>query len=68
MVRTEDAEIPTFHRQYSCVVEKYRTEGFSRQVPDDEVGKLNPVWYLHHTELRVVFDCASRSGRTLLNE
>ena len=68
---------PVFHRKYSCVVEKYRTEGCSRQVPDEEVAKLNPIWYLpHHAvwhprkpeEPRVVFDCASKSGGTSLNE
>lgn len=34
---------PVFHRKYSCVVEKYRTKGCSRQTPDEEVAKLNPI-------------------------
>ena len=68
---------PVFHTKYSSVMEKYGTEGSSRQVPDDEVTKLNPIWYLpHHAvwhprkpeEPRVVFDCASKSGGTSLNE
>ena len=37
---------PVFHLKYSCVVEKYRSEGFSRQVPNEEVAKLNPIRYL----------------------
>lgn len=58
-------------------MDKYLTEGASRPVPDDEVPVLKPLWYLpHHAvwhsrkpeELRVVFDCASRSGGTSLNE
>ena len=68
---------PVFHAKYSSVVEKYGTEGSSRQVPDDEHVKLKPIWYLpHHVvwhprkpeEPRVVFDCASNSGGTSLNE
>ena len=68
---------PVFHAKYSSVVEKYRTEGSSRQVHDDELAKLKPVWYLPHhavwhprkpVEPRVVFDCASKSGETSLNE
>ena len=68
---------PVFHTKYSSVMEKYRTEGSSRQVPDDEVTKLKPIWYLpHHAvwhprkpeEPRVVFDCASKSSGTSLNE
>ena len=44
---------------------------------DDELVKLKPIWYLpHHAvwhprkpeEPRVVFDCASKSGGTSLNE
>ena len=68
---------PVFHRKYSGVMDKYLTEGASRRVPDDEVPVLKPPWYLpHHAvwhprkpeEPRVVFDCASRSGGTSLNE
>ena len=68
---------PVFHSQYSSVAEKYRTEGSSRQVPDEELAKLDPIWYLtHHAvwhlrkpeEPRVVFDCFSKSGGTSLNE
>ena len=39
---------PVFHTKYSSVVEKYRTEGSSRQVPDEELAKLDPIWYLPH--------------------
>ena len=68
---------PVFHAKYSNVVEKYQTEGSSRQVHDDELVKLKPIWYLpHHAvwhprkpeEPRVVFDCPCKSGGTSLNE
>ena len=68
---------PVFHSKYSAVVEKYRAEGASREVPDDELANLKPIWYLpHHTvwhprkpeEAGVVFDCAAKSGGTSLNE
>ena len=68
---------PVFHRKYSGVMDKYLTEGASRRVPDEEVLVLKPLWYVpHHAvwhprkpeEPRVVFDCASRSGGTSLNE
>ena len=68
---------PVFHSKYSAVVEKYRAEGASRQVPDDELANLKPIWYLpHHAvwhtrkqeEPRVVFDCAAKSDGTSLNE
>ena len=68
---------PVFHSKYSAVVEKYRAEGASRQVPDDELANLKPIWYLpHHTvwhprkpeEPRVVFDCATKSGGASLND
>ena len=61
---------PVFHAKYSSIVEKYSTEVSSRQVPDDELINLKPIWYLpHHAvwhprkpeEPRVVFDCASKS-------
>ena len=77
MVEREDIKGPVFHRKYSAVVEKYRAEGTSRQLPDDELANLKPIWYLpHHAvwhprkpeESRVVFDCAAKSGRTSLNE
>ncbi|XP_044175347.1 uncharacterized protein LOC114974680 [Acropora millepora] len=60
---------PEFHKRYASVVNKYQEEGSSRQVPDEEVPTLEPIWYLpHHAvwhprkpdEPRVVFDCASR--------
>ena len=35
---------PVSHVKYSSVVEKYGTEGSSRQVPDDEFVKLKPIW------------------------
>ena len=68
---------PVFHQKYSSVMGKYLTEGASRRVPDDEVPVLKPLWYLSHhavwhprkpEEPWVVFDCASRSGGTSLNE
>ena len=68
---------PVFHSKYSSVVEKYETEGSSRQVHDDELVKLKPIWYLPHHEVwyhrkpeepRVVFDCASKISGTSLNE
>lgn len=68
---------PVFHSKNSGVVDKYQIEGASRQVPDDEVPRLKPLWYLpHHAawhrrkleEPRGVFDCASMSGGTSLNE
>ena len=68
---------PVFHAKYSSVVEKYQTEESSREVHGDGLAKLKPVWYLpHHAvwhprkpeEPRVVFDCASKSGGTSLNE
>ena len=39
---------PVFHRQYSIVIENYEREGLSREVPDYEVPKLRPVWFLPH--------------------
>ena len=68
---------PVFHSKYSKVVDKYQTEGASRQVQDDEVPRLKPLWYVpDHAawhprkpkEPRVAFDCASMSGGTSLNE
>ena len=65
---------PVFHHQYSIVIEKYKREGSSREVPDYEVPNLRPVWFLPHHAVwhprkpRVVFDCASVSGGTSLNE
>ena len=67
---------PEFLRNYASVVNKYQEEGSSRQVPDEEVPTLNPIWYLpHHAvghprkpdEPRVVFDCASKSKGISMN-
>ena len=67
---------PEFNKQYASVVNKYQEEGSSRQVPDEEISTLKPIWYLpHHAvwhprkpdEPRVVFDCASKSGGVSLN-
>ena len=67
---------PEFHKSYASVVNKYQEEGSSRQVPDEEVPTLKPIWYLpHHAvwhprkphEPRVVFDCASKSKGISLN-
>ena len=68
---------PISRSKYTFVVETYRAEGASKQVPDDELVNLKPFWYLPHfavwhpkksEEPRVVFDCASRSGETSLNQ
>ena len=62
---------PVLEAKYSSVVEKYQIEGSSRQVHDDELVELKPIWYLprhavwhprKQKEPRVVFDCASKSG------
>lgn len=67
---------PEFHKQYTRVINKYQEEGSSRQVPDEEVPTLKPIWYLpHHAvwhprkpdEPRVVFDCACKSEGVSLN-
>lgn len=67
---------PEFHKRYASVVNKYQEEGSSRQVPDEEVPTLKPIWYLPHLavwhprkpdEPRVVFDCASKSKGISLN-
>ena len=67
---------PKFHKRYASVVNKFQEEGSSRQVPDEEVPTLKPIWYLpHHAvwhprkpdEPRVVFDCASKSKGISLN-
>ena len=44
---------PVYHKnsKYSSVTEKDRTEGSSKQVTDDHVAKLNPIWYLPHHAL-----------------
>ena len=66
-----------FKEKYAQVMEKYRTEGSSREVQEEELRNLRPVWYLSHhavwhprkpDEPRVVFDCAAKSGGTSLNE
>ena len=67
---------PEFHKQYASVIQKYQEEGSSRQVPDEEISNLEPIWYLpHHAvwhprkpeEPRVVFDCACKSKGVSLN-
>ena len=67
---------PEFHKQYASVIQKYQEEGSSRQVPDEEISSLKPIWYLpHHAvwhprkpeEPRVVFDCACKSSSVSLN-
>ncbi len=58
-------------------MEKYREEGAAREVPKEELATLKPLWYLpHHAvwhprkpeEPRVVFDCASKTNGTSLND
>ena len=67
---------PEFQKRYASVVNKYQEEESSRQVSDEEVPTLKPIWYLpHHAvwyprkpdEPRVVFDCASKSKGISLN-
>ena len=66
-----------FRKKYSGVMEKYREEGAAREVPKEELATLKPLWYLpHHAvwhprkpeEPRVVFDCASKTNGTSLND
>lgn len=66
----------TFKEKYTRVVEKYKSEGSSREVPEKEVPTMNPIWYLpHHAvwhprkpeEPRVVFDCAAKTKGVSLN-
>jgi hypothetical protein len=68
---------PELKEQYTKVLGKYEEEGSSRPVTDQQLSMLNPIWYLpHHTvfkqlkpkEPRIVFDCASKSGGTSLND
>ena len=58
-------------------MEKYQAEGAAREVTDEELKTLKPRWYLpHHAvwhprkpeEPRVVFDCASKTNGTSLND
>ena len=39
---------PIFRSKDITVVEKYRAEGASRQVPDDKLANLKPIWHLPH--------------------
>ena len=66
-----------FRKKYSSVMAKYQEEGAAREVPKEELATLKPLWYLpHHAvwhprkpeEPRVVFDCASKSNGTSLND
>jgi hypothetical protein len=68
---------PKFHKKYSKVMKNYVDEGAAREVPEDEVVKLKPLWYLpHHAvwhpikpeEARVVFDCACKTQGVSLND
>ncbi|XP_028415653.1 uncharacterized protein LOC114539014 [Dendronephthya gigantea] len=64
-------------KKYSTVMNEYQEEGAARVVPEEELSKLQPLWYLpHHAvwhprkpgEPRVVFDCASKTEGTSLND
>ena len=66
---------PELKEQYAKVLGKYEEEGYS--VTDQQLSMLNPILYLpHHAvfkqskpkEPRIVFDCASKSGGTSLND
>ena len=68
---------PDFRRKYTSVMEKYQAEGAARELTDEELKTLKPRWYLpHHAvwhprkpiEPRVVFDCASKTNGTSLND
>ena len=68
---------PVFHERYSTVMKKYEEEGAAREVPEEELATLKPLWYLpHHAvwhprkpeEPRVVFDCASKAEGVSLND
>jgi hypothetical protein len=68
---------PDFRKKYTSVMEKYQVEGAARIVTDEELATLKPLWYLpHHAvwhprkpeEPRVVFDCASKTDGTSLND
>ena len=39
---------PKFHEKYSKVMKNYVDEEAAREVPEDEVVKLKPLWYLPH--------------------
>jgi hypothetical protein len=64
--------------QYTTVMKRYEEEGASKIVADDDLRKLNPIWFLPHhavyhprkpNEPRIVFDCASEcNGKSLNNE
>ena len=66
-----------FRQKYSSVMKKYQEEGASKEVTDEELKTLQPLWYLpHHAvwhprkpeEPRVVFDCASKADGVSLND
>ena len=68
---------PEFHKKYATVIRKYQKGGGSRQVPDEEVSTLEPIWHLPHhavwhprkpSEPRVVLDCACKSEGVSLND
>jgi hypothetical protein len=68
---------PELKERYTKVLGKHKEEGSSRPVTDQQLSMLNPIWYLPHQtvfkqskpkEPRIVFDCASKSGGTSLND
>ena len=65
---------PEYFDQYRRVISSLVEDGYAVPVSDDDV--TGPVWYLPHHgvwepgkgKLRVVFDCAAKSGGTCLND
>ena len=72
-MKTKMERNPDFRKAYISVMEKYKVEGATNEVIDEELQTLKPLWYLpHHAvwhqrkpeEPRVVFDFASKTNGT----
>ena len=67
---------PQYFEAYKEVIHSLSRDGYAVKVPDAEVDRQQLVWYLPHHgvqevakgKLRVVFDCAARSGGISLND
>ena len=65
---------PTFFEQYKAVIQGLLDDGYAEEVPEGELR--GPTWWLpHHAviqpekgKLRVVFDCACKTGGVCLND
>lgn len=53
---------PEFHKKYASVNSKYQEEGASRQVPDEEISTLEPIWYLPIMLLGIQESLASKGS------